>query len=110
MDEGTERSPDSRSYEVDSIRYIERVGVLDRTTFAAAIDIHASDAISLDLAAGRFPESTRPAIECLVATTPRGGRVLDLGTHIGTFTLAAAAMGWAFLRGRPLGARSAVAI
>src|SRR4051812_7617399 len=76
------------------LRVAERVVVQARVEFAAVTDEAATDSISLDLAEGRFPASTRPAVEYLQAMTPRGGRVLDLGTHVGSFTLAAAALGY----------------
>ncbi|SIO62230.1 methyltransferase, FkbM family [Singulisphaera sp. GP187] len=94
MDESSKPTDESRSSEASRFRVIDRVGVQPGLTFAAVIDPCASDSISLDLAAGRFPSSTRPAIEYLQASTSRGGRVLDLGTHVGTFTLAAAALGY----------------
>ncbi|WP_406696106.1 FkbM family methyltransferase [Singulisphaera sp. Ch08] len=94
MDECSDSTHEPHFSESNRIRVIDRIGVQPGLTFSAVIDARALDSISLDLAAGRFPSSTRPAIEYLQATTPRGGRVLDLGTHIGTFTLAAAALGY----------------
>lgn len=94
MDECSGQTNLSRSSETTGFRVIDRIEVKPGLTFSAVIDSAASDAISQGLAAGRFPTSTRPAIEYLQASTPRGGRVLDLGTHVGTFTLAAAALGY----------------
>lgn len=94
MGEGSDPSAAFRSVDADYVQIIDRIEVQPGVTFSAVIDRRASDPISLELASGRFPESTRAAIEYLQASTPRGGRVLDLGTHVGTFTLAAAAMGY----------------
>jgi FkbM family methyltransferase len=94
MDECSGESVDLRSLDANRMRVIDRIEVRSQVTFSATIDQRADDPISLELAAGRFPESTRAAIEYLQASTPRAGRVLDLGTHVGTFTLAAAAMGY----------------
>src|SRR5262245_45259683 len=72
----------------------ERVMVQARVEFAAVTDRAATDPISRDFVAGRFPAGTRPAVEYLQAMVRPGARVLDLGTHIGSFTLAAAALGY----------------
>lgn len=71
-----------------------RVEVVPGVGFVACTEPSAPDEISQSLAAGRFPVETRAAVEYLQALTPRGGRVLDLGGHVGTFTLAAAALGY----------------
>jgi FkbM family methyltransferase len=41
-----------------------------------------------------LPDTYHSLIELLEALVPPGGRVLDLGTHVGTFTLTAAALGY----------------
>lgn len=94
MDECRAPTDDCQPSERGGFRVIDRVEVRPGLTISVVIDAQATDSISLDLAAGRFPATTRPAVEYLLATTPRGGRVLDLGTHVGTFTLAAAALGY----------------
>lgn len=76
------------------VKFVESVEVQAGVRFAAVTDVSARDPICMDLADGRFPASTREAVECLQEMTPRGGRVLDLGTHVGSFTLAAAALGY----------------
>src|SRR5258707_2087396 len=50
--------------------------------------------ISRTLAAGVYPPEYGFLIELLRAITPTGGRVLDLGAHVGIFSLAAAAAGF----------------
>src|SRR5262245_18639865 len=90
MDEQTE----GLGLDPAGVNVAERVAVQARVEFAAVTDNAATDSISRDLAAGRFPAPTRPALEYLQSLTPRGGRVLDLGTHVGSFTLAAAALGY----------------
>src|SRR3954447_25719250 len=72
----------------------ERVVVQARVEFAAVTDAAATDSISRDLAAGRFPAATRPAVGYLQSIARPGARVLDLDTHVGSFTLAAAALGY----------------
>jgi FkbM family methyltransferase len=94
MDECSEQSAGLRALDANHATVIDRIVVQSQLSFSAVIDRRADDPISLELAAGRFPESTRDAIRYLQASTPRGGRVLDLGAHVGTFTLAAAAMGY----------------
>jgi FkbM family methyltransferase len=53
-----------------------------------------SDRLSQELAAGVLPEDYHSLIALLEALVPPGGRVVDLGTHVGTFTLSAAALGF----------------
>ena len=62
-------------------------------SFDVATDAEPSDPISRELSLGVFPPLCRSAFELMDVLTPKGGRVLDLGAHIGTFSLAAAASG-----------------
>jgi len=94
MDESKEHVGEPQLGHVPRVRFVERIGGERGLQFTVAFDEDAPDAITSELAAGRLPEVALHAIESLKATTPRGGRVLDLGTHVGTFTLAAAAMGY----------------
>ncbi len=61
--------------------------------FDVATDAEPRDPISRELSLGVFPPLCRSAFELMDVLTPEGGRVLDLGAHIGTFSLAAAASG-----------------
>lgn len=53
----------------------------------------ANDPISRELAAGVFPPDYEWPLRLLRTIVPKCGRLLDLGGHVGTFALAAAAMG-----------------
>jgi FkbM family methyltransferase len=64
--------------------------------FSILVEADAEDPISRALASGHWPLSGA-LIELLEASAPRGGRVLDLGTHLGAFTLGAAALGYEVL-------------
>jgi FkbM family methyltransferase len=55
------------------------------------------DELSQWLAKGIFPESYNLMVRLLRALAPEGGRVLDLGAHVGMFALAAAAAGYEVL-------------
>ncbi len=52
-----------------------------------------NEPISQTLAKRLFPPLCRPLVELVQAIVPRGGRILDLGSHVGTFALSAAALG-----------------
>ncbi len=53
----------------------------------------ADEPLAQSHAKGIFPPLCTPLVELVDRLVPQGGRVLDLGAHIGTFALAAAAMG-----------------
>lgn len=55
------------------------------------------DLISERLARGSYPAEYRNLLNLVQATAPAGGRVLDLGAHIGAFSLGAAASGFEVL-------------
>lgn len=61
--------------------------------FRATIEADPRDPISRELSLGVFPPLCRPGFELAEALTPPGGRVLDLGAHVGTFALAVASIG-----------------
>jgi FkbM family methyltransferase len=61
-------------------------------SFTICTDKEADDPISRDLARGVYPCPEMLAL--LAQIVPRGGRVLDLGTHVGMFSLGAAASGY----------------
>jgi FkbM family methyltransferase len=82
-------------FESTNIRVCENVTVRPGVQFAAVTLSEADDPICRSLSAGIYP--LLPLIELLEALAPRGGRVLDLGAHVGTFTLAAAALGYEVL-------------
>jgi len=97
MSEAWNTAPPNRASAPSEDRYyrVESHFIQGRTArMEFTLDPAADDSICKSIAAGRFPESTRPAIDCLLATLPKGGRVLDLGTHVGSFTLAAGALGY----------------
>lgn len=54
----------------------------------------ADDGISRTLAVGEYPAEYRPLVRELIGRVPPGGRILDLGAHIGVCALAAAAAGY----------------
>ncbi len=62
--------------------------------FAVVTGSEADDPISQSLAAGVYPADYLPLFHLLTELVPPGGRVLDLGAHVGTFSLAAAAAGY----------------
>lgn len=57
-------------------------------------DREAEEEISRSLASGIFPPEYRPLLRELHRLVPAGGRVLDLGAHVGVFSLAASASGY----------------
>ncbi len=76
--------------------------VHDPAGFAIVVDAGADDPISRSLRVpvpwlkrclNRWRRSAAPHFDTLRRLVRRGSRVLDLGAHIGTFTLAAAALG-----------------
>jgi FkbM family methyltransferase len=54
----------------------------------------ADEGISQALAAGTYPAEYLPLVREVSRRVPPGGRILDLGAHIGVFSLAAAAAGY----------------
>lgn len=71
--------------------YYYRVAVSRALQFTLAIDAGAKDPISLTYAEGAFVNQS--LVHLMLQLTTGGDTVLDLGAHIGTFTLAAAAAG-----------------
>ncbi len=69
--------------------------------FDVATDSEPRDPISRELSLGVFPPLCRPSFELMDALVPTSGRVLDLGAHIGTFSLAAAVSGRSVLAVEP---------
>ena len=69
------------------------IRVRDGVAFSVVTESEPLDPISRTLARGIFPPLCRPLIDLVEAMVPPGGRVLDLGSHVGTFALAAAASG-----------------
>jgi len=76
------------------VRVCEGFTIRPDVRFTIVTAAEAEDPLSGELASGVLPETYGPLIDLLVALTPKGGRVLDLGTHVGTFTLSAAALGY----------------
>ena len=73
---------------------ISEVRTLDGLRFLVATGPEANDPISLSLAAGEHPPEYRELLGLLRTVAPAGGRVLDLGAHLGSFTLGAPAAGF----------------
>ncbi|HEY2154167.1 MAG TPA: FkbM family methyltransferase, partial [Isosphaeraceae bacterium] len=90
MDRRPESSPEPDPRDM-SIR--RGVRVRRGIRFDVATDAVPRDPISRELSLGVFPPLCRSAFELMDVLTPPDGRVLDLGAHIGTFSLAAAASG-----------------
>jgi FkbM family methyltransferase len=63
--------------------------------FRAATDSNADDPVSQTLARGEYPDTH--LFHLLRELLPSGGRVMDVGAHIGTFSLLAAAAGYEVL-------------
>jgi FkbM family methyltransferase len=87
-----------RPYEIPSIasediRICENVSVRPGVGFALVTGAE-PDLLSQHITSGYFWYIFGPLIELLEATVPPGGRVLDLGSHVGAFTLSAAALGY----------------
>ncbi len=72
------------------------VEVFEGVRFAVEIGEghEAGDGISQTLASGDYPPEYRRLIDLLRLLTPPGGRVLDLGAHVGSVSLAASALGF----------------
>jgi FkbM family methyltransferase len=81
----------------EDIRICERVAVRPGIGFTLVTGAEADDPLSQELTSGALPDSYHPLVQLLEALVPAGGRVLDLGTHVGTFTLTAAALGYEVL-------------
>jgi FkbM family methyltransferase len=68
-----------------------RVRVQRGVRFEVATEAVPRDPIARELALGVYPPICRAAYELMDALAPVGGRVLDLGAHLGSFALAATA-------------------
>lgn len=78
----------------ENIRVCENVTVRPGVGFTLITGAEAVDELSHELTSGTLPDTYHPLVELLESLVPPGGRVLDLGTHVGTFTLTAAALGY----------------
>lgn len=85
-----------RAPEVDPTGIAIRTGieVEPGVRFDIVVGHEATDDLSKALAAGIFHDHYRPLYNLLRAVVPQGGRILDLGAHLGTFALSAAAAGY----------------
>jgi FkbM family methyltransferase len=96
--EGTSPGPyPAPLLDASCIHVSEGVEVRPGVGFSVVTGAEAADPISLSLREGRFPDSYLPLVELLETLAPAGGRVLDLGTHVGTFLLMAATLGYEVL-------------
>lgn len=69
------------------------VRVRQGLVFDVATEADPRDPVTRELALGVFPPICGPAFELMDALVPPSGRVLDLGAHVGSFSLASAASG-----------------
>ncbi len=97
MDGATSRPYAAPAIDPTQARVCDRVELRRGVSFAIVTGPDISGEIVRDLSRGLYPLSYRPMIGLLEALVPAGGRVLDLGTHLGTFALAAAALGYEVL-------------
>jgi FkbM family methyltransferase len=79
---------DSTNPDIDE----SRIRLADGREFVIATDAAAADPVCSQLRAGHFPLGRLDGL--LRKCVPPGGRVLDLGGHVGSFALAAAAGGY----------------
>jgi FkbM family methyltransferase len=70
------------------------VEVRSGTRFEIVVGTEADDPLSLGYAQGEYGETYRRLLETTYRAIGPRGRVLDLGGHIGSFALAAAALGY----------------
>ncbi|QDV33625.1 FkbM family methyltransferase [Tautonia plasticadhaerens] len=92
MDQRLARNPRGPAPD-DSYGWVE-VDPDCRFAIKVASDREAEEEISRSLASGVFPPEYRPLLRELHRLVPVGGRVLDLGAHVGVFSLAASASGY----------------
>jgi FkbM family methyltransferase len=93
MDRTRERRFHAPAAAADRILITEGIEVRPGLPLTIVTESGASDPISLDLARGIYPPQYNRLLGLLEAIVPPGARVLDLGAHVGTFSLAAAALG-----------------
>jgi FkbM family methyltransferase len=62
-------------------------------SFSVVTEADPNESIARHFAKGIFPPILDPLVRLVESLVPPGGRVLDLGSHIGTFALAVAATG-----------------
>jgi len=67
------------------------VGLDDGVSFEVVVDPEVDDPVSGELARGA--SSNQPLISLMLGLVGRGDRILDIGSHVGTFSLAAASVG-----------------
>jgi len=78
------------------LRICDKIKVDRGVEFAIVAGLE-GDPISEILIQGTYPAEYRNLLDLVRATAPAGGRVLDLGAHIGTFSLGVAAAGFEVL-------------
>ena len=97
MDGTPEREYHAPTVGVDRVVITERIEVRPGVPLTIVTETDPVDPISLDLASGVSPPAYDRLLQLLQTIVPVGGRVLDLGAHIGTFSLAVAALGYEVL-------------
>ena len=97
MDGTRERRFHAPTVEVDRVVITEGIEVRPGVPLTIVTEVDPVDPISRDLARGVYPPQYDRLLGLLQTIVPVGGRVLDLGAHVGTFSLAAAALGYEVL-------------
>jgi len=87
-----ETQPDDSSTPDDSAIH-RGITVRKGVCFDVMTEAEPNDPICRTLAKGIFPPLCRPLVDLVENLVPSGGRIVDLGSHIGTFALAVAATG-----------------
>jgi len=97
MDGTPKREYHAPTVGVDRVVITEGIEVRPGVPLTIVTERDPVDPISRDLASGVYSPQYDRLLGLLQTVVPVGGRVLDLGAHIGTFSLAAAALGYEVL-------------
>ena len=97
MDGTRKRQFHAPTVAVDRVVITEGIEVRPGVPLTIVTERDPVDPISRDLASGVYSPQYDRLLGLLQTIVPVGGRVLDLGAHIGTFSLAAAALGYEVL-------------
>ena len=97
MDGTPKREYHAPTVGVDRVVITEGIEVRPGVPLTIVTERDPVDPISRDLASGVYSPQYDRLLGLLQTIVPVGGRVLDLGAHIGTFSLAAAALGYEVL-------------
>ena len=97
MDGTRKRLFHAPTVELDRVVITKGIEVRPGVPLTIVTEVDPVDPISRDLASGVYPPQYDRLLGLLQTIVPVGGRVLDLGAHVGTFSLAAAALGYEVL-------------